>query len=1239
MTASAVVSAPKELQLLTLGQFQISYGGTALAGLASRKAEALLVYLAVTGQRHSREALAALLWDDLASERARGNLSVVLTSLRQQVGSLLISDRRSVGLAGDSIDCDVVLLRRALQQAQQPGLALSGDRIEMLAQALRSYRGDFLQGFSLRDGAEFDAWMRDEQEHLRHEVVAGYELLIDSYQRQGNLVEAIGHTQRIVQLDPWHEPAHGWLMTLLDRAGQRAAALAHYAAYRRQLQEELGVVPSTELQTINEAIWRSAAEGRRPETGDRSTASNLRGMPQFATSFLGRQRELEHISRMLADQNCRLLTLLGPGGSGKTRLAAAAATAAAAHLAQGSVFVALARGQRRPSSQARIADALGLRFSGSAAPLDQLIEALREQELLLVLDNWEHLLAGADLVSKLLDSTARVRVLTTSRARLGLAAEHLLDIDGLERPAGMKTAATSLEEYSAIKLFVQRARAIHPDFRLAPVVGDVATICELVAGMPLAIELAAAWVRTFSPAQIVAELGRNADILTSQLADVPSRHRSMRAVFDHSWRLLNADEQLVLRRVSVFRGRFDHDAARAVLGTAGPESAYALLATLSGLVDKSLLRSSAGRFALHELVRQYAAEQLQVDQQELALVCASHATYYADWLVECEYALRGAKRREALDAIGEELDNLRAGWDQLLLQGDARGLERLLHGLSAYYDARGLLQEAEARFTQAHKDLVAQGCDDRRLLALLQLRQGFFADRMGEYQRAETLLDTALSVLQELGDQASVAFALSTRGRVAEHKGAMEQAIALHNDSLILYQALGDRSGEASALHNLGSAYEGLHQYAAAAEYAERSLALRRTIGDLRGTAFSLNLLGIVREMQSDFALATGHYLESMTLFAAIGDTWAILLPLCNLGDVASSKGDWAAAGRYYREAMTIARDHWLLPQIMMMLVKIAQLRTRTGGGRRQLYGSPCRSIITLPTTPSVRRRAFCSPSLQLPCIRAALDGIAAWHCYRTRCYNRAGDAGGVRSKRVSDHTLEHHHDSYRVLGRALAGGGARFAAGCDGLSGGTCHCRGARVGALYSAAGRYLTDAGPERDTVRQPRESAALSTCAGAFGTGLLCGAPRSGAASIWLDCAADLWLGRPAARSVDQRGVELRPAAVRPLRLPAVSRQSARTSTADLGLAGNDRRDRVERWLAYYAGIGMRCCRLDRLAGGEQLCGAAYRTGARCRRAAFARDNAERHARLEQRGGARARAAAGQMRMQNAKALLGL
>jgi tetratricopeptide (TPR) repeat protein len=434
-----------------------------------------------------------------------------------------------------------------------------------------------------------------------------------------------------------------------------------------------------------------------------------------------------------------------------------------------------------------------------------------------------------------------------------------------------------------------------------------------------------------SPTQIVTELGRSADILSSQLTDLPSRHRSMRVVFAHSWQLLNADEQLVLRRMSVFRGRFGHDAARAVLGSAGPESTYALLNTLAALVDASLLRGTAGRFAMHELVRQYAGEQLQADAQEYAAVRASHATYYADWLAECEFALRGAKRRAALDAIGEELDNLRVAWDELVLQGDAIGLERLLNGLSAYYDARGLLPEADARITQAYERLGAQGDTDARLLALLQLRQGFFADRMGQYDRAESLLDTAMVVLQKLDDQASIAFALSTLGRVAEHIGAMARAIELQQQSMVLYQALGDRGGEATALHNLGSAYEGLRQYELAGQYAEHSLALRRSIGDLRGTAFSLNLLGIVREMQRDFALATGHYLESMTLFAAIGETWAILLPLCNLGDVVSSRGDWNAAAGYYHKAMMIARTHWLLPQIMMMLVKIAQLCANTG--------------------------------------------------------------------------------------------------------------------------------------------------------------------------------------------------------------------------------------------------------------------------------------------------------------------
>ena len=371
------------------------------------------------------------------------------------------------------------------------------------------------------------------------------------------------------------------------------------------------------------------------------------------TSFVGREQELARITRLLLDEpDCRLLTLSGPGGVGKTRLALKISEQLPDRFADGVYFVSLV-GVSGPEFLApAIIDALHFSFSGGTDPKVQMLNHLRKKEMLLVLDNFEHLInpfsippemiKATNLLLEILMATAGVKLLITSRERLNLQAEWLISLQGLSYPAG--EPAPNEVRYEAMELFRQRARHTQSNFDLTTEWSNVARICQLVAGLPLAIELAAAWVYQISCDEIAGELAKNLDLLTTSWPDLPVRHRSLKSVFEHSWQLLSAEEKAVMRSLSVFQGGFDRQAARAV--------ARANLAHLSALVDKCMLhRTQTGRYELHELLRQFTTEKLHKSSVKIEQIRQRHCDYYIAFLHRLGNDLKGEKHRVSIEKI------------------------------------------------------------------------------------------------------------------------------------------------------------------------------------------------------------------------------------------------------------------------------------------------------------------------------------------------------------------------------------------------------------------------------------------------------------------------------------------------------------------------------------------------------------------------------------------------------------
>jgi predicted ATPase len=638
-------------------------------------------------------------------------------------------------------------------------------------------------------------------------------------------------------------------------------------------------------------------------------------IPVQRTGFVGREKEVAAATELLLNKDVRLVTVTGPGGIGKTRLAVEVASGLAESFPGGIHFVPLSSLHDPSLIPSAIVQTLGIREAGGQSPLEMLKKNLQDSSrapMLFLLDNFEHLINAAPTVAELLVMEPNLKILVTSRAPLHVYGEHEFPVPTLAVPdAKAMPSVEALSEFPAVALFVQRAAAARPDFRLnrenAPAVIE---ICARLDGLPLAIELAAARVKVLSPSALLARLASRLQLLTGGSRDLPQRQQTLRAAIDWSYDLLSPAEQKLFRRLAVFVGGCTLEGVEAVCDTKG-DLDVDLLDGMASMVDKSLAQqveqaTGESRFVFLETIREYALEKLETSGEK-ATTKRAHAAYCLVLAEEGAAEQGGAETAGWLERFALEHDNFRAALAWLVETGDAEWGLRLGTALFRFWETREYLAEGRDSLGKLLKMPGATGCTKARARALFAA--GVLTGEQGDYAAAIALLRESLEIARQLRDNQGVAVSLNAMAVLARDQGDVAAALPLAEESLAVWRDVGDLKAVARSLSNLANIVKLQGDYARARSLYDECLAIFRGLGDRTGVAWSLNYQGDAARDQGDTIAARTLYERALAIFHELGDRWGIAGTLADLGNLATEQGDFATAQSLYRESLKIFQE------------------------------------------------------------------------------------------------------------------------------------------------------------------------------------------------------------------------------------------------------------------------------------------------------------------------------------------
>ena len=922
-------TSPTLCRLYLLGAFRLERAAQAIH-LPTRKHESLLAYLVLHPEAHPREKIAALFWGDVSDEQARLSLRVALSTLRKELGDdILLTDRETVQF---NLGFPLWVDARDLEQMANSEWQIADSHSEPsatshLQSTISHYRGDLLPDF-------YDDWVAPERERLRALYLDALLQLVQHARSEGKYARALELAQRILATDRAHEKAHQHLMFCYAALGNRAAALKQYEECVRALRDELGVEPSAETTALCTRIQTEAAATKSPE----AVFTNL---PIPLTSFVGRQQEIAQVKMLI--ENARLLTLTGAGGCGKTRLAVQVVTELAAQdrFKHGVWWIDLAA----LSDPALVTQSVAMVFNLSESPGTPLIavltDYLRVKELLLVVDNCEHLLgACAQLIGTLLSACPKLQIVTTSREALNISGETVWRVPSLALPDTTRIPPLAqLRQFDAIQLFAERAVAVVANWRLAENAIPTMQICARLDGIPLAIELATARLRALSAEQITARLDDRFNLLTGGSRIAMPRHQTLRAAMDWSYDLLSDAERSLLRRLSVFAGGFTLEAVESVCvdteirrhGDTEKQtitlSPTDVLNLLTALVDKSLVvveqKGKATRYRLLGTVQQYAHEKL-IESGEAEPAQIRHRDYFVEWIEQAYPHLERADALEWKDRIECDYDNLRAAFEHAI-DNNPRIALRIAWGLRLFWPWRGLVSEGRVWLERLVPKTEAWGQTATRARALnlagflatmhfdlpnairfceeaLTVAQavkdtweiGFAFERLGwTYgflqlimpggRNASDCCAASLKAFQDLGDENMMAWSMSSLGLFLakkDHENDLARGVPLMQQAMDKHRALGNQVGVAVTATNLGMDLTYAHDVHTAEPYAVESVKTCRELQHIQylSTAVTVQSCAVLWKGEIRRAMACAE--EALHLFRQAGNVSATVMML-----------------------------------------------------------------------------------------------------------------------------------------------------------------------------------------------------------------------------------------------------------------------------------------------------------------------------------------------------------------------
>lgn len=933
--------AAVESRVHLLGAVELR-GATAMRFAPERRFR-LLVYLAVQGQWVSRNELAALFWPDRTQEAARSNLRKLLLEVRSLALPQFESERNAVRWA---VASDVAQLRAAIG---------ANDHGSVLA----LYRGPLAPDLDGGDSPSFTAWLTAERTRLH----AAWRVAALSAMPGRTAAGALELAHLLLRDDPFDEEALRAALRALLALQRRADALKLYREFAERAAEELGVELSGDTRALAAAL-----------RDDVRAAAVAVAQAHDAGGFVGRANELDKLAEVFAGSACRLLTVTGPGGIGKSRLVRQALPRLEAHFADGALWVPLDDLNQAEAVAPRIVQLAALEPAPGVTPAEQVEAWLAPLGLLLVLDNAEHLPQLPALLVRWLGVAPRLRLLITSRQRLGLSDERLLPLSGLELPD--RTDADAVAACDAGALFIRRACQQHPRFdgrRHGPA---IARLVRAVGGMPLAIELAAGWVRFVPPAELADEVVSSTDLLQrADAGDERPEHRSLLATFELSWRLLAPAEQRAFAALSVFAGSFSRAAAKAVAGASTP--------VLAALADKSLLQADetngdAPRFRLHPLLRQFAAAKLEIAGERRDLR-ARHARYFAQWLADAEQLLRGAAQPGALLQLELHLPDCRAAWAHALAARESAFVQQAALPLMYYYEARGWRADGVALFTAAEHAFAASPAGAvqatlARALSTLLYRNGDIALTIDAATRGIAAARTAGARGALKGCLLNLGLAEWQRGRWEPARRCFAEALALARDDR-------DVPGIGAFVNALAMVEQELGEYDDAETHYREALQVDRELRRPRGLASSLNnLAGLLldRDRPAD---ALPLLDEGLRLCSEHGITVMRAHFLLGLARARLALAQWPAAQDLAQQAARVADDGGephLAAEARILLARIAL----AGGAvepSRQHAQQALRLAIALDNAP-VLLNALCATAECLAATDDPESAAALWY-------------------------------------------------------------------------------------------------------------------------------------------------------------------------------------------------------------------------------------------------------------------